>query len=563
MAKKTRTQKRNKPPKAKRFTHEQADKCISELETLSVSEESLEFFKALIDGNKWMNEQLELGRLTIAKLRKLFQIQGSEKASLRKSAANNRKPTANKHAGGEEKASGTQNSGGKPKGHGRNSAIAYAGANVVDVKHPELAPGDLCPKEACGGRLYEMGQPGVVVRVSGAPLATATRYDCQKMRCSICETVYTAPLPEGVSEQKYDNNFVAMLMINKYFVSMPLYRQDRLQQYLGMPLPASTQWDLMVAHEGMLKKLYQALCQDAADGLALCYDDTSVKVLSEIKAKKDALKGEKNQYNCFTTGVVSLHEDHHCYLFMTNAQVAGAFIGDILNLRNPDLDLPIVMCDALSANIPQNISEDLYILSYCLVHARRQFYELPDGYDDLADTVIDLIGKIYDNESYAKGLSAQERLAYHQKHSRPLMTQLKTYLESQQDQFEPNSIAGNAIAYVLSRFTELSQFLHYAYAPLDTNIVERALKMVIQLRNACMFYKTLHGAAFASYVQSALYSAAQNDINPCDYMRALLDHKTLVIENPQAWLPWKYQKTLKQIQAGIAKPEPSQLERPD
>ncbi|WP_042892040.1 IS66 family transposase, partial [Anaplasma marginale] len=255
-------------PKAKRFTHEQADSFLCELERLSISEEHLEFAKAIIDGNKWMNEQLELGRLTIAKLRKLFQIQGSEKASLRKSAANNRKPTANKHAGGEEKASGTQNSEGKPKGHGRNSAIAYAGANVVDVKHPELAPGDLCPQEACGGRLYEMGQPGVVVRVSGAPLAAATRYDCQKMRCSICETVYTAPLPEGVSEQKYDNNFVAMLMINKYFVSMPLYRQDRLQQYLGMPLPASTQWDLMVAHEGMLKKLYQALCQDAADGLA-------------------------------------------------------------------------------------------------------------------------------------------------------------------------------------------------------------------------------------------------------------------------------------------------------
>jgi transposase len=221
------------------------------------------------------------------------------------------------------------------------------------------------------------------------------------------------------------------------------------------------------------------------------------------------------------------------------------------------------MCDALSANIPQNISEDLYILSYCLVHARRQFYELPDGYDDLADAVIDLIGKIYDHDSYAKGLSAQERLAYHQKYSTPIMTQLKTYLESQQDQFEPNSIAGNAIEYVLSRFTELSQFLHYAHAPLDTNIVERALKMVIQLRNACMFYKTLRGAAFASYVQSALYSAAQNDINPCDYMRTLLDNAQLVIEDPKAWLPWRYEKTLKQIQAGIAKPEPSMLVRPD
>jgi transposase len=32
-------------------------------------------------------------------------------------------------------------------------------------------------------------------------------------------------------------------MINKYFMSVPLYRQDRLQNHLGIPLPASTQWD--------------------------------------------------------------------------------------------------------------------------------------------------------------------------------------------------------------------------------------------------------------------------------------------------------------------------------
>ena len=122
------------------------------------------------------------------------------------------------------------------------------------MRHPELTPGGTCPTQACGGRLYEATQPGFVVRVSGAPLATATRYHLQKLRCSVCQAIYTAPLPDGVSEKKYDNQFVAMLMINKYFMSMPLFRQDRLQNYLGMPLPASTQWDLMVAHEPMLKK---------------------------------------------------------------------------------------------------------------------------------------------------------------------------------------------------------------------------------------------------------------------------------------------------------------------
>jgi hypothetical protein len=329
-----------------------------------------------------------------------------------------------------------------------------------------------------------------------------------------------------------------------------------------MPLPSSTQWDLMAAHEPMLKALHDALCCDAANGLALCYDDTSVKILNEIKAKKTAQAGEKKQHNCFTTGLVSIHEDHRTYLYMTDNRVAGQFIGEVLTLRNPELDLPVVMCDALSANIPQKISDDLYVLCYCLTHARRQFYELPDGYDDLADEVIRLIGNMYDNETQTKDLSANERLAYHQKHSRPIMAKLKTYLDTQRDQFEPNGIAGKAIAYMLKRWGQLSGFTEHAHAPLDTNIVEQALKLVIQTRKSSLFYKSLNSAAFASYVQSALYSAAQNDINPCQYMQALLENESQVMSEPTAWFPWSYEQTLKQIQAKVAMLEPNELASP-
>jgi hypothetical protein len=231
--------------------------------------------------------------------------------------------------------------------------------------------------------------------------------------------------------------------------------------------------------------------------------------------------------------------------------------------RHPDLDPPIMMCDALAANIPQGIADDLYILCFCLVHARRQFYELPNGYDDLADKVIGLIGTIYDHEAHTKGYSPEKRLAYHQEKSTPIMEELKSYLEEQQLEFEPNSIPGKAIDYILNRWTELSQFLRQAHAPLDTNIVERALKLVIQVRKSSMFYKTLSSAAFASYVQSALYSAAQNEINPCDYMCALIDNEQAVIQNPNAWLPWCYQETLKQSLEVRAKKDASAQDCPD
>jgi hypothetical protein len=97
---------------------------------------------------------------------------------------------------------------------------------------------------------------------------------------------------------------------------------------------------------------------------------------------------------------------------------------------------------------------------------------------------------------------------------------------------------------MLRRWTELSQFLRHAHAPIDTNIVEQALKLVIQQRKSSMFYKSLSSAAFASHVQSALYSAAQNNINPCEYMTALL-------------------QALKQTQATVAKKARVEPAHPD
>lgn len=543
MAKKTKSSK-TKMPKVTKISQEQMDDFLAEIMGSNISSKGAEFAKMLIHGNAWMTRQLELGQLTIAKLRKLFQIQGSEKASSRK--------PKNDPSSLSAKANTPQAANDK-KGHGRNSADAYQGAAIVEVNHRELTPGDTCPEESCDGRLYEMSEPGTLVRVTGAPLASATRYNLQKLRCAICDIIYTASLPSGVSDKKYDATFISMLMINKYFMSVPLYRQDRLQNHLGIPLPSSTQWDLMVAHKPMLEALYHALSRDAANGLALCYDDTSVKIMSEIKAAKLAEKGKKSQHTCFTTGIVSIHEDHRSYLYITDNRTAGKCVAYIMSLRDAGLEPPTMMCDALSANIPQDISEDLYILCYCLVHARRQFYELPKGFDDLADKVIGLIGTIYDHEAYTKGYDSKKRLAYHQEKSTPVMTELKSYLEEQKSEFEPNGPAGKAIDYILNRWTQLSQFLHQPHAPLDTNIVERALKLVIQVRKSSMFYKSLESAAFASYVQSALYSAAQNDINPYDYMTALIENEKAVINNPQAWLPWHYKETLKRRPEGFAR----------
>lgn len=121
-----------------------------------------------------------------------------------------------------------------PPGHGRNGAQAYAGAKKVAVAHPSLHTGDPCP--GCEkGKVYPQKEPRTLVRIVGqAPLA-ATLYELDRLRCNLCGEVFTAPEPEGVGPEKYDETTAAMIALLKYGSGMPFYRLEKLEQLLGRP----------------------------------------------------------------------------------------------------------------------------------------------------------------------------------------------------------------------------------------------------------------------------------------------------------------------------------------
>jgi hypothetical protein len=79
----------------------------------------------------------------------------------------------------------------------------------------------------------------------------------------------------------------------------------------------------------------------------------------------------------------------------------------------------------------------------------------------------------------------EERLRFHQEHSQPVMEALHAWFLAQfaEKQVEPNSGLGEAITYCLRHWTRLTLFLHQASPPLDSNLVERALKKAILHRN--------------------------------------------------------------------------------
>ena len=91
---------------------------------------------------------------------------------------------------------------------------------------------------------------------------------------------------------------------------------------------------------------------------------------------------------------------------------------------------------------------------------------------------------------------------------------------------------------------KLTRFLTVAGAPIDNNVVERALKIAIRNRKAAMFYRTTYSANIGGMITSLIYTCDLAKQNPYHYLIALQDHHAKVVVNPEQWLPWNYQNTL-------------------
>ena len=206
----------------------------------TLGEQDYEKLKAAIETLAYLTDSLQDREISLQRLRKILFGASTEKTRDVTPAPPNPNPAA-------EPTPATESTGEKPRpGHGRHAAEAFRGAQKVEVTHSTLKPGDACP-ECQKGKVYLQKEPNVLVRVVGqAPLA-ATVYHLQNLRCNLCGEVFTAEAPPGVGTEKYDATACSMLALLKYGSGLPFYRLESLQESLEIPLPASTQWEVVAA----------------------------------------------------------------------------------------------------------------------------------------------------------------------------------------------------------------------------------------------------------------------------------------------------------------------------
>ena len=432
------------------------------------------------------------------------------------------------------------NHGSTQSGHGRNSAAAFTGAARVSVPHATLQSGNACP-ECQTGKVYRQKEAATLVRIIGQAPLQATVFEMERLRCNACGQVFTADEPEKAGKEKYDATAMAMMALLKYGTGVPFKRLERLEQQLGMPLPAATQWEQMEAGAKPLRPVWDELIRQAAQGSVVHNDDTSMRILRLTREPGDKRTG------IFTSGIVSIVGAWKIALFFTGSKHAGENMAEMLKRRARELPAPIQMSDALSRNTPK-LEGMKILLANCLAHGRRQFVELVGSFPQECRYVLETLGGVYHYDGLAREqqLSPEDRLRFHQEHSGPLMKRLHEWMEEQfaEHKTEPNSGLGKAISYLLNHWKKLTLFLQHPGAPVDNNIVERALKKAILNRRNALFYKTLNGARVGDLFMSLIHTCELNGANPFDYLTELQRHSADLSARPQEWMPWNYRETL-------------------
>jgi transposase len=493
------------------ITETEINRRMDQIEAANIDEELRSFLLDALYALVRLDEIVGMKETTLARLRKIF-----NKKQERQDKEENLQDEKPK----------------KGKNQGKNGKDDYPGANNEWHGHESLKVGERCPD--CGkGNLCNYA-PGIYIRVTGSPILEATIHETEKFRCSGCQKIFEAK-SEVKNQEKYDEKAKAIIALLKYRASFPFYRLEKIQKHFYIPMPTSTQWDLVHELAKFLRPIWSSMVEVVCSWNKFYIDDTTGKVLTLLKENKS---GNPERRGIYTTGVMAENGTYLAYLYLTGRKHAGENISKILGKRNSPYP-PIVMSDAMGNN---NVKNTEVIKTLCLVHGRRQFIDLENQFKMEVDKILKLIGEVYkvENEAIQLGLNASARLQLHREKSNPIMDDLKKYIEylESEKMVEPNSGLGNALNYIRKHWHGLTQFLRIEGAPIDNNLLEESLRVPVLNRKNWLFYKTLEGAMVGDTILSLIKTCEANGKNPFEYLVWVQKNKHEIDKNPKDFLPW-------------------------
>jgi len=361
-----------------------------------------------------------------------------------------------------------------------------------------------------------------------------------KYACPQCKTgIKIAPVPpQPIPKSLASAGMLAHVATSKYVDALPLYRQEVMLRRLGIDLPRATLANWMIKSGQLVVPLVNLIHEQLVGGDYVLCDETRFQVLKET--------GKRAQSQSYLWVLRGGTEKHPLLLYDYDPSRSS--------------EVPMRLLEGFQGYLQTDGYEGYTAIGSmggvihvgCWAHARRKFDEALGAQgknknkgakrtkkQGKAEQGLRWIGKLYRIERETAEMSAQERHRIRQERSRPIVDQIRDWLNESVGSVPPKSLTGKALGYLDKQWPKLVRYLEDGRIRMDTNLVENAIRPFVIGRKNWMFADTVRGAEASANLYTVIETAKANGIEPYAYLRHVFAElpKATKLENIEALLP--------------------------
>ena len=411
----------------------------------------------------------------------------------------------------------------------------------VEVVEHRLSEEELvCPQ--CGEAMREIGKE-VRETLKLIPARAVLRQDvyytyaCEKCEKSdenddkqddVATPVVKTPREGAVIPGSFASpEAIAHIMVQKFCMGSPLYRQEQEWNRAGVKLSRQTMsyW-ILWASEHWLEPVYDALHEQLLERQVLHADETTLQVLHE-PGKKAQTKSYIWLYR--TSG----DTEHPIVLYEYQPDRKGGHAERFLEGFSGYLH-----ADGYQGyhKLPGTIR-----VVGCWAHARRKFDEAlsaiaPDKREDSATwTGLKYCNDLFAWEEQFADLSPEERKSQRLEKEKPILDALLSWANSISGSVAPKSALGKALYYLREQWPYLIRYLEDGRLELSNNRAERSIKPFVIDRKNFLFANTPSGAKSSAVIFSLIQTAKGNGLDPYQYLLWILQQAPKLACSGKDW----------------------------
>ena len=331
------------------------------------------------------------------------------------------------------------------------------------------------------------------------------------------QTILTTPAPVNVLDKTVvDVSFLAGMLIDKFCYHLPLYRQHQRLLQSGIQVSRSSLTTWTGRSIDLLRPIVDVQSWHQLQGRVLAMDETPIKAGRQKKGKMRQayfwpIYGDADEM-VFHYAPSRAHS--HVERFL------GDFQGTLLS-------------DGYEAYAAYARQKEGVTLAQCWSHCRRGFEKAQESEPKATEEALALIGALYRHEEIIRErqLAGEHKLAYRTQHSEPVVKAFWGWCDDQchRPDLLPSTPLAKAVNYARTRVTGLQVFLADPEVPIDTNHLERGLRVIPTGRKNWLFCWTEIGADRIAVIQSLLVTCKLQGVDPYVY---LVDVLQRISEHP-------------------------------